>query len=291
MKWCFIHLLTICAGDQVTSFGLEESWGFIAGNNEFRDKEKAQLLEFTGSASFSVIGVGGFFVMPSVINDGELTAKVYMMDDGSGGPGALVSTSMPMKASEVVAPNDTSVELSVFAFGEEETPIIDYASFFASIDVSQLYASQDTVGLFHTMEGCGSGSNSWEKWADDTWHSLDSAYDPALNIDFLITAVVEFDDQTTADEYINNKGLQLFPATPNPATTRTVLNYGIETADGVEVQVFDNQGKLLRSIHHDVIPAGRHEQEILTYDFSPGAYYYRIATSKSSLISRFIVQH
>jgi hypothetical protein len=277
--------------DEVTSFGLEGSWGFISGNNEFGDKEKAQLLEFTGSATFQILGVGGFFVMPSIVGGGMISAKVYMMDEATGGPGELSSTSMPLNISEIIPPSDSAVELTIFDFGEDEIPFVDYASFFAAFDFSALYASQDTVGLYHTMEECGSGSNSWEKWADDTWHSLDSAYNPALNIDFLITAIVQFDEMTTVDEYINDRGLQLYPASPNPAQEKTILNYALEQADQVDIQIFDAQGKLIKALTQDLMPAGRHQKEVFTYDYSPGTYFYRIATNNGHLMSRFVVQH
>jgi serine protease AprX len=106
-----------------------------------------------------------------------------------------------------------------------------------------------------------------------------------------MTAVVEFDDMTSANEYINNRGLQLYPASPNPAQEKTMLNYGLEQADQVEIQIYDANGKLMKALKHDLVPPGRHQQEIFTFDYSAGTYFYRIATSNGHLMSRFVVQH
>ncbi|MBK8503837.1 MAG: T9SS type A sorting domain-containing protein [Saprospiraceae bacterium] len=274
----------------VTVFTITERWGYVTGTNEYGDKEKAQLLEFSGSATYQILGVAAYFVESGIVDDGNLFAKIYSVG-ANGAPEDLIGTSEPVKVSEVISPTDTTVEITGFIF--DSLPDMNMSQFFASIDFSALYDSKDTAALFQTMLGCGDGSNTYEKWIDDEWVSFDSAWGTAtspFDIDLLLGAIVEFDGSTTADEYINHRGLQLFPATPNPASYHTLLNYGLEKAQPVEIIIFDAQGKHLKTINHEIQNAGRHQEEIYTHNFAPGQYYYQIATRTGRLISRFVVQ-
>lgn len=273
----------------VTVFEINDRWGFVSGTNGFGDKEKAQYMEFSGSAEFTVIGVGAFFAETGVVDNGEVTAKVYsVLGTPELGPDELLSTSEPVNASDLVPPNDSSVELTVFEFSEDEMASIADSHFFVSIDFSDLYNTNDTVALYQTVDGCGDGSNTWEKWEDDEWSSIEEAWD--LNSDFLLTAIVFFEGMSTSDEYISHQGLQLYPVTPNPASVRTVLNYGLESDQPVDITIFDAQGKLVKQIKHALQNAGRHQEEIFTHDFTPGSYYYQIATRSGRLISTFMIQ-
>jgi hypothetical protein len=274
----------------VTVIPISDAWGYVTGNNGYGDKEKAQLLEFVGTATYQILGVAAYFFDAGIFDDGDLFAKIYSVG-ANRAPENLLGTSMPVKVSELVAPTDTTVEITGFLF--DSLPDMNMTQFFASIDFSALYGSKDTVTLFQTLLGCGDGSDSYEKWNDDQWYIMGDAWafsdTTPYNTDLLLGAIVEFDGTTTADQYIAHQGLQLFPATPNPASYRTILNYGLEKAQPIDITIFDAQGKLLKTIRHDQQSAGRHQEEIFTFDFSPGQYYYQISTGTGRLISRFIV--
>lgn len=274
----------------VIPYGITDRWGYLSGTNEYLDLIKAQRLEFTGSAEFSVIGAAAYFDSVSVVGDSSVTAKVYgVMPDGS--PSALIGTSVPVSASALVPPSDTSVEFTLFGF--PNPPFLTESQFFVGIDFSNLYSGMDTAGLFSTMAGCGDGSNTYELWSDGvTWYSYTDTNSWVLNLDLLIEAVVQFGDSmtTSANDYIRHRGLEIYPATPNPANQFTVLNFGLDNDDEVKISIFDSQGKRLRDLNVGRKNAGRNQEEILTYDLSPGTYFYRIGTGNGSLISTFIVQ-
>lgn len=275
----------------VTIFEITDRWGFVSGTNEFGDKEKAQYLNFSGSAEFTVIGVAAFFAETGVVGNGEVTAKVYtVLVTPEVGPIELLGTSEPVSAADLVPPSDSSVALTLFTFAEDQVPLIEFNQFFASIDFSDLYSADDTAALYQTVDGCGNGIDTWEKWGDDRWFPVNDEDAWGLNCDFLITAIVEFDSITTSNQDIRHQGLQLYPVTPNPASVRTVLNYGLESDQPVDITIFDAQGKQVKQIKHALQNAGRHQEEIFTHDFAPGSYYYQIATRSGRLISTFIIQ-
>lgn len=276
---------------EVTAFGITDAWGFISGTNGYGDKEKAQTLEYTANVPFKVLGVVGFFDNAGLVGNGEVTAKVYTVNDTSGAPDQLLATSEPVLVADIVPISDSNtVELTFFMLPEDQIPEIESTTFIVSIDFSALYATSDTLTLFHTLEECGDGTNTWEKWSDDRWFNIFSSWD-SLNADFLLGAVVEFDDNTTsADQPIWHHGLELYPASPNPASSFTVLNYGLEKAGPVEITIFDARGRTLQTIRHHLQQAGRHQEEIHTRDLAPGSYYYQITTGSGRLISTLMVQ-
>lgn len=168
----------------------DPSWGLIGGTNGYFDVEKAQRLGYTPSsaAGFFVREIWGWFGYARVVGDGDIFAKVYTLDPGTQGPGNVTAFSQVLKTSELVMDETESLP-TVFTI---ENPLtIRENTFFASFDFSQLYEAQDTVGLFQTEDGCGDGSDSWERWGDGTWTAIDAAGSWELESNFAISAVVE----------------------------------------------------------------------------------------------------
>ncbi len=262
-------------------------WGFVSGTNSFADQEKAQALEFTTTEDYTVVGVFAFFAEPSVVMDGEVVAKVYDMDD-LGAPSTMLGESMPVSVSEI-AFSDTTILETLFLFDEEMEIRPSGESFFASIDFSGLYDSQDTVAIWQTAIDCGDGSDSWDKFSDGSWNPVnDMTVGWAINFDFLIGAVVEFDEATSADAFIADGGLKLHPAFPNPARERVQLNYDLDQASEVEIKVVSLSGQVIYSRDLGTVAAGKQQQIIETSSLTPGTYVYRISTSHGNLSSVFV---
>ena len=285
-----------CA-NTVTEFGIMEFWGSVSGMNEYGDKEKAQMLTYPGADSYDVVGAVGFFSTGSVVNDGLIRMNVYDVDAQTGGPGNLLSISDSLKVSQLEVPHPDSnfISFTIFTFSESQIATLSDSNFFISADMSEAYQTSDTVSLFSTVEGCGDGTDTWEKWDDDTWSSVFDVWGDESNpfhVDFLLAAVVEFtpDTMTTADHYIQHEDLRLYPATPNPANDFTVLNYSIDRTSPVSVEVFDISGKIFSRRNYVAQQTGRHQEMIHTHDLNPGTYYYSIATDNGRLVSRFVVQ-
>ena len=271
----------------VFAFGISDNWGFFAGNNGYGDAEKAQILTFNNSDNFSVIGAIAWFAPAGVVNDGELFAKVYALN-GDGTPGELVSTSLPVKASELNPPSDTSVEASFFIFEGEEIKDIMGPEFLLSIDFNNLYESADTVGLYTTEDGCGSGMNSWELWNDGTWATMSAAWEAEL--DFLLGAVVSFPESTSVDQFISHKGIQLYPAFPNPAKESIQIKYGVENIENARIDIYSLDGKLVQKIQEKSVNPGEHFVQVDISDYPSGQYLYQITTNRGTIASKFTKQ-
>jgi Flp pilus assembly protein TadG len=272
---------------QVASYGITDFWGRIGGMNEFGDKEKAQLLENTTNTTISVTQGMAWFNQAIAVGDGNLRMKVYAADGPDGAPGTLLGTSDDLKVSELEV-NDTLILTTFFPFSTPAT--LDDATFYMSVDMSDLYATNDTTDLLHTEPGCGDGTIAYELWDDDTWNTMYDAWSE-LNTSFFLFAIVEFDDPLAVnDPFVLQNGLRLFPAAPNPARDVVRLGYELEESGPVQIEIYSNDGKLLQKRNLGQQPVGRYYEEVAVDEFSSGAYIYGIVTDKSRLMSKFVVR-
>src|SRR5690606_18259121 len=83
--------------------------------------------------------------------------------------------------------------------------------------------------------------------------------------------VLEVEDET--DEISGNWLGQNFP---NPAQNTTIIPFRIEQANPVEIQLYNVQGKLIRTITNQNYPAGEHRVEINTSEIPSGIYFYQL---------------
>jgi hypothetical protein len=269
-------------------FIISDIWGFIAGMNGYGDLEKAQLLNYDGAASYRISEVWAYFSDAIAVGDGSLQAKVYSVSSTNGGPGSLLGTSDPINVSDIIVdPQDVLPTIIPFS-----NPVsIAEPQFFASIDFSQLYASQDTVGLFMTDEDCGDGSNAWELFSDgQTWLPIDDESSWAIEAEFFIQAVIEFEESTGIDPpHLSQKGLTLFPAYPNPAGDRANLHYALDHSSEVALELYSAEGRLLRRFDAGQQAAGEHTYSLDVSRLPAGSYVYSIITDRTRMLSRVVV--
>lgn len=275
-----------CSNSLVAFFS--PGWGYVGGNNNFGDLEKAQLLSFDTDANISVREIWGWFYDVQTVGDGPMSAKVYGLNENADGPGELLGTSNSLKTSEL---NFSLEAILPTPFVFEQPVAVDDIAFYASIDFSQLYATQDTVGLWQTDDGCGDGSTAVELFSDGvTWSPISQSWE--LEANWLISAIIEFNTTTDVDDqlaFVAQNGLQLYPAFPNPAAETVNLKYQLDSPERVRIEVYSAAGRLLQQ--HDLgrQMTGEHTEEIDVSELPAGAYVYGIVTEQSRLMSRFVV--
>ena len=81
-------------------------------------------------------------------------------------------------------------------------------------------------------------------------------------------------------------GLSLQPTGPNPFRTRTTLRFAVDTAEKVDIQLFDLLGRRIETLYSDTPTPGRyHTVTVEATDLAPGRYLVRArsATSQTTL--------
>ncbi|MEL6672660.1 MAG: T9SS type A sorting domain-containing protein [Bacteroidota bacterium] len=266
--------------DSPTVFGINNQWGTVVGNNGYGDKEKIQTFQYNDQAEFKLLEYWTVFGVRAVGNDGDLTAVVYATN-GDGSPGALLATSNPVKVSETA----DSLRYTQFVFATP--PDVNSPIFQAGIDFNGLYATNDTVGMIHTRDGCGTGGFLWEKWSDDRWFRVDSAWG-GLTVETYGIAVVEFEESSSIDG-LTAEGLTIFPAYPNPANDQVNLKFNTVNSGNVNVKIYGSDTRVVATYPLGIMAPGEHNFKIDTQAWASGAYYFSIETEDSRLTSKFIV--
>lgn len=191
--------------------------GYLAGTNGYGDQEKLMrysLATYGAMLPATVDTVMAFFGAKYISGNGNITAKIYAAD-GSGAPGAMLGTSMPVAVSDV----DTTGLPTSFVFASPVNLTTD--QFFVSIRVADLYATGDSVGIF-SSDQCSSvdASAAWDLFDDGTTFAMVS--DPTtwdLSISYYILARLT---ASTAGVQAVAAGALQARVYPNPA--RDVIN-------------------------------------------------------------------
>lgn len=270
-------------------FFVNGGWGTVSGNNAFGDLEKAQRLTFTGSAVYTINSLFAFFGEASAVGDGMVTMKAYAVDEATEGPGQLLGTTESMLVSEIIIPPpDSGINMTTFDMPEPVSGMGE--SFFASVDLEMLYATSDTLSIWQTDQECGSGTDTWEQFSNGSWFSIIDQMSWQLNSDFLLGAIVEFEDSmsTSTDVFVKSEGLRLYPPSPNPAKDWIQLDFGLEDASEVSFEVYSLKGELLMTIDGGYKSSGRHQQIVPIHGLSSGSYIYRIMTGGNHILSKFL---
>ncbi|MFN7115222.1 MAG: T9SS type A sorting domain-containing protein [Saprospiraceae bacterium] len=277
-------------GNLVTSYEVSEVWGFVAGTNGYGDLEKAQRLVYTNNSPYVVREVWGFFAYASAVDTGNLRMKIYRVDAATGGPAELLATSEDIRTSDIQT-DTVGILPTIFAF--EDSVVLNDTSFFASLDLSDLYEAEDTVALFMTNDTCGRGADAWELFSDGaTWLPINDRNSWQLNANWIIAAVVEFNETTDVDDpFVAQKGLRIFPPSPNPTNNWVNLPFQLDNTSTVDIEIYSTNGALLQRLHLGQKLPGQHTVEVDVQSLPPGAYVYGIITNEARLMSRFVVSH
>ena len=273
--------------NQITTL-LSNDWGYITGMNEYLDAEKAQRITLGAGSNFVVQEVWGFFSVASEVNNGALRAKIYTVG-ADGAPDTLIATSTDINVSDIAT---SSMAIVPTAFEFPSLPAVSGPDIFVSIDMSDLYATEDTVALWMTQDGCGDGNDAYELWGDGSgWFAFDSGDSWQVETNLLIGVVVQFDPVVSASEpFASMNGLRIFPATPNPTSDDIRVGYQLEEAGKVQIELYSTDGHLLQTIHKGYQTPGEFTEVIRTTQLPAGSYVYGITTEKARLMNRFVVK-
>ncbi len=275
-----------CASTVLTYIS-NANWGFVSGTNGYSDKEKAQRLDYSTTANVDILEVWAFFSVAKAVGDGIVKFKLYDVDAGSG-PGNLLGETTSSRVSGLGV-SDTAVIATIFpVLGQ--VSVSGQSAYFASLDISGIYATDDTVSLFSTKEGCGDATSSWEKFSDDSWVNVSSQDSWQLTLDFYIASIISFDETSSIGDGFATEGLTIHPAFPNPASDELTLSFELNQPQHVTVEVYDLSGRRISASERGVLPSGDHKHELGIQSLSAGIYTYVIRTDNTIIGEKFQVK-
>lgn len=275
--------------DMQVLYTAAQGWGYVSGTNFLGDKEKGQLIRNTTNTAVTVNETWAFFGHVGEVGNGNVRMKVYSVDPQTGTPANLLGQSSDVRIKDIQHQDGQFLPTS-FSFNTSMT--VDDPSFIIAVDFSGLYTTFDTIAIFHTELGCGSGREAYELWEDNRWSTIFDGWFGTIGLDINLSlfAIIEFAGPSdVADPYYQEGLLRLYPAVPNPARQSVRLNYELERAGPVVIEVYSADGRILQHQKLGQRSTGRHSETIDLAAFSPGGYVYAIVTDQTRIMSRFIV--
>ncbi len=254
--------------------------GFVTGNNGYDDMEKAEKSYLTGyTGVIKVTNVLADMYTNTTASTGTTEMKIYGVNPVTKGP----RTSSVLGTSNTVAINTfVAGALTNYTFA---TPVTVDTAFFTSFVPT--YAAGDTAAVYQSKEGCWSNDSlAWEKWSDNTWHSMYTAWG-SFKMDLAIFPVIS--TGTGLDEYFIN-GIKLEQNQPNPASATTLIQYEVKNNSNVSLQVFDITGRIVLTMDEGNQLAGLHTIVIDANKLQSGTYFYSLKAGEKRLTKKMVIE-
>lgn len=260
--------------------------GYCFGNSPLHDKIFAQ--KYVVPQSYLVHGVALWIGAKQIIGDADsLSVNFYRLD----GPGTDTSgpvNNAPDSAFQSIKFASSLIDTVGLTFLIFPDSFIIYLDYAVGIDVSTM--DDDTIGLVSTTDGDAMYSQlSWEKWADNTWHTILEPMNWAMDIDLGIFVITDMSAANIQDNYFI-EGIKLSQNQPNPVSGCTLVQYELmNDATNVELEIYDLNGKLISTYFEGKQLSGNHSIKINSGQLSNGIYYYSLKAGNHRLTKKMIV--
>ncbi|MBN2281711.1 MAG: T9SS type A sorting domain-containing protein [Candidatus Marinimicrobia bacterium] len=103
-------------------------------------------------------------------------------------------------------------------------------------------------------------------------------------VDFTIKDLFPINDVLTKidrESEVIVEGFQLQQNYPNPFNGNTTIGFQINQPGHVKLQVFDLQGRLVKSLVEEILPVGKYQYYLSVTDFSTGIYFYQLINDEN----------
>lgn len=262
--------------DRATTFHIYSvtGGGYIFGNNTHYTESA---MNYDGIANADVTEVL-FWVGAKWIEGtaDDLTVNVYEASNDTTPGTVLGSTTVGM---DVI---DTSAATNGLNFIPFPSVIATSGNdFFIGINLT----SDDTIGVVcnNPLDGNGQGEKRAVINYSGNWASVDYVFG-GFDADGMYLPIV---DIVSGADFMEQNGLKIKRAYPNPAKDYTTINYSVDSKQNVSIKVFDLTGKIIYS-DSEIKSAGNHNLKVDLSKVSTGNYYYTISTAKAKMTSKLV---
>lgn len=275
--------------------------GYIAGTNCWGDLEKA---EFIPSSKYSGINnpqVSGvivlFFQYGNMGTDGtgNVNLNIYSGTAANSSPGALLGSKTENLGTIAATTNTNAVPycgnpnlafavplIMPFKF-TFSSPVAVPASggFFASVSIPS--NAGDTVCILD--KNTGSSNTAWEKWSDNSWHDMKTAWGGTRNYNLAILPVMECGPVGINETAISKDQFYLFP---NPGQGSVKLFSSAAKSGAMKIEVCDLSGRKLSN--YSIRNESEHITEIDLSSAADGVYFVLIQKGSEKIVLKYLLQ-
>ncbi len=258
--------------------------GYVAGNNGYADKAKAQKYTPVNPISYitDIIVYFGGKKYTSGNPNSAVVFNIYNMN----GPGVSTAGNVNTAPGTIIVSGSVAVSLidtsgpMLITFPSTATVTADFA---VGIDLTSMSAG-DTVGLVSTTDGdAGNTELSWEKWSDNTWHTFLEPNNWQLDLDLALIPIEC--DQLSVDVPDTQPEEQDFYVYPNPATNELniVLMSNVQSPQST-VHILNATWQLVTL---SVVEGQQSRIDIS--NLAAGIYFVQLSSSNKTKTIKFII--
>ncbi|PBQ33378.1 hypothetical protein CNR22_16860 [Sphingobacteriaceae bacterium] len=273
--------------------------GYIVGSNCYGDKEKAEF--YAGSKYASVTGphVSGVVVLfyqyinTGTDGTGNVGLNLYSGTSANTAPGSLLGSISENLSTIAATTNTNGVNfcgnpnlafanpiIMPFKFNFTSPVPVPQSGFFASVVLPT--SSNDTVAILDKRTG--TTNTAWEKWDNNIWHDMKSAWGDVRNFNLAILPVIECGPVGLKNNSILFSGVDLFP---NPSNGDFTIVTTLPTVQRLKINVYSMMGQL---VYQDVVEQAKQNLiEIKMHDQSPGIYFVQLDNGEEKVVKRMIL--
>lgn len=259
--------------------------GYVSGNNNFGDKAKAQVFSVSTPVYVQEVIIWfGAKVKASTNTTSAVAVNLYQLN----GAGVTNSGNVNTAPGTVLATQnlllhriDTSGFINIVRF---PSPVYMTGNYAAGVDFSTLTAN-DYAGIVSTTDGdAGLTELAWEKWDDNTWHTILQGWNNTINGDIdLAIFPIECPNLVTGVEETEND----FFLFPNPASDQlnVVVTPAMTTGLQASATLYNSMGQVVKTL--SITPG------VSVIDISSlgsGVYFLQLNADARTVAKKFVVR-
>jgi len=282
--------------------GCSPKAGYVAGNNCYGDKEKAEFFAFSKYSTMTVPQIKGVIVLfykngtkgTAGNSASSVGMKIYNGTSATAAPGSLISQTATTLGTILGVTTVSNISycgnpslnyggiIKPYRFNFA-TPVNAPTSggFYASLVLPT--GSGDTAVVFNNLSGVS--NTAWEQWSDNSWHDMKTAwggatdYNLAILPDMACAGTVGVKSNSVLD---NNITLY-----PNPSNGLVSVIATLPGAQTLELSVYNALGQLISSSKHSGVTSN-----VINLDLSNnsnGVYFVTINNGQEKIVKRLIL--
>ncbi len=294
----------------VYDFDAVDDTGFITGYNAFGHQAYAELYRIntagTIDSTVSVIGMYTYLygaAAPASTKNVVLTAWSAGTPTNpeptrpnlffSGKPDAIIGSSN-VALTALADPTDGSINIDTIVFFQTPSTYTG-GDFYAGVqfpgydynnlagDTAILIATKDgnrrsnTYGYISGPDTTFLMQNLFQD-ASGNWTDFYQESDVSIRFHLFALPIIKINIPSNVNG-VTKSDLTVFGTFPNPAANATTLKVSFEKATTAQIDLFDLNGRKVRSVHNGAIAAGTQELPINTSDLAAGNYVIMIRTA------------
>jgi hypothetical protein len=257
--------------------------GYIAGSNSFGDRAKAQAFP-APSGAYEVAGVA-FWIGAKQNGGASIAVNLYELN----GPGVANSGNVNSAPGNVLATVtvplarvDTATFLNYVAF---PSPVTVTSAYAVGIDFTT-FPTGNQIGIVTNLDGnAGNAERSWEKWSDNTWHTMDQGWNTNSNGKFDLGIFPVLCPLTITD--VSDKGPQSLMIYPNPSAGQLHIGYVLTTDESGSISIISSNGQ---EVYSNAISGQLGSIDVSLDHLTNGIYIIRLQTSQGMLTQKWVKQ-